>query len=111
MVSTEQFKRGTINYIERELLPLMQGWKKIAAATYVSLAADNVEKMLLGIKDHPMVAVLGVFDENGMIDEDKLCEALHKQIDSDICIPIPVLGEFNFNRADVDKLTQHIKRG
>lgn len=113
MVTMEQFKLGAINYIEAELLPLMTGWKRIAAATYVALAADNVEEMLMKAKDNPMVSILGVFDDKGMINEDRLHKALYTQMSAsgDITVPIPVIGEFNFNKSDVDKLMQHIKKG
>lgn len=110
MVTMEQFKRGAINYIEAELLPLMQGWKRIAAATYVALAAENVEQMIVELKDRPMIAFLKIFDEHGMIDIDKLHKALYTQMATgSITVPIPVLGELNFDRTDVDKLMQHIK--
>lgn len=110
MVSVEQFKRGAINYIESELLPLMAGGKRILAATYVALAADNVEQRLLGLKDHPMIAFIEIFDEHGMIDVDKLHKALYTQMaNGNITVQIPMLGELNFDRTDVDKLIQHVK--
>lgn len=111
MVSMEQFKHGAINYIEAELLPLMTGWKRIAAATYVALAADNVEQRLMGLKDHPMISFIEIFDEHGMIDVDKLHKALYTQMQAggNITIQIPMLGELNFDKSDVDKLMQHVK--
>ena len=112
MVSMENFKLGVINYIEAEILPLMPGWKRIVAATYVALAADNVEQMLIQLKDHPMVEFIKIFDEQGMIDIDKLHKALYTQMAANghVSLQIPMLGEFNFDSSDVDKLMQHIKK-
>lgn len=113
MVTIEQFKSGVIMYIEHELLPLMPEWKRIVAATYVSLAKDNAEKVLVEMLDSPLIAFTGAYDaERKMIDEDRLHKALSEQMNGgDVSLPLPVLGTLNFNRGDVTTLINHIKRG
>ena len=111
MVSIDQFKTGVLKYIDEELLPHIPGWKKYATAAYIALAAENVTPMILQMKDHPAIAILGLFDKSNNIDIDKAYKAISSSIKSGekFDIEIPVIGKFTLDITDIDKIYKNIK--
>ena len=111
MVSIDQFKTGVLKYIDEELLPHIPGWKKYATAAYIALAAENVTPMILQMKDHPAIAILGLFDKSNNIDIDKTYKAISSSIKSGekFDIEIPVIGKFTLDITDIDKIYKNIK--
>ena len=111
MVSMDQVKNGLIRYIESDIMPHLDGIKKIALGLYTGLAADNAVKMALQYTQHPAVAMLNVIDEAGNVDIDKLYNAVlpmfndgHKET-----IRVPLIGEFRIDRSDVESLYRYIR--
>lgn len=111
MVTIDQFKNGVLKYINEELLPHIPGWKKYAAAAYVSLAADNAAGMILQMKNHPAVSILGLFDKNNNIDIEKAYKAISSSVKpgEKFDVEIPVIGKFTLDITDIDKIYQNIK--
>ncbi len=113
MISISQFKQGILSYIENELLTLLPQWKRFAAATYIALAADNLDEKLNELRTKPMIEVLGLFDESGNIDINRLRKVLSSQMNQqkELVLPIPVLGDLTLTAHDLDKLMQYIEGG
>lgn len=92
-------------------MPHISGWKQVAVAAYITLAADNVVSMILSYKTHPAVAVLNLFDEKNNIDIDKAYKAITTGMKNDTKFEVkfPVIGKFVFDMTDIDKLYNYIK--
>ena len=111
MVSMDQAKIGLVRYIENDLMPHLDGIKKIGLGLYTGLAADNAVKMAMQYKDHPAIAMLNVIDEQGMVDIDKLYNSIipmfndgHKET-----IHVPLIGEFRIDKNDIETLYRYIR--
>ena len=111
MVTMEKVKNGLIQYIQAELMPKLDGIKKIGLGLYAGMAADNAVKMAMQYKDHPAVAVLEVVDKEGNVDIDKLYNSVIPmfQDGKKETIRLPLIGEFRIDRSDIDKLYNFIR--
>lgn len=111
MVSMDQVKNGLIRYIESDIMPHLDGIKKIGVGLYTGLAADNAVKMALQYANHPAIAMLNVIDEAGNVDIDKLYKTVipmfndgHKE-----AIKVPLVGEFRIDKNDIETLYRYIR--
>ena len=111
MATMEQVKTGLMKYIDVDVLPHLNGFKKVGLGVYAALAADNAAQMAMQYKNHPAVAVLNIVDENGNVDIDRLYNTAiplfsngQKQ-----SINIPLIGEYLFDRGDIEKIYRYIK--
>lgn len=111
MVTMEKVKNGLIQYIQAELMPKLDGIKKIGLGLYAGMAADNAVKLATQYKDHPAVAVLEVVDKEGNVDIDKLYNSVIPmfQDGKKETIRLPLIGEFRIDRSDIDKLYNFIR--
>lgn len=107
-VSTNQIKYGVISYMRQDMLPKLQGWKRVALGTAMTLVSEkDIDKDLLS---NSTIAMLGITDTNGMIDLDRLKEAICSQLGGQkMPIEIPVIGTFKFGQSDVEKLARMIE--
>lgn len=111
MVSMDQVKTGLVKYIELDLLPHLDGIKRIALGLYTSLAAENAVKLAMQHIQHPAVAMLNVIDEAGNVDLDKLYNTVVPMFadGKKETIRVPLIGEFRIDKSDVDKLYRYIR--
>lgn len=109
MVSIDQFKNGLHKYIETDMLPHLRGFKKIGLHAYLLLAENNVLDLVENFKTHPAVSVLQIIDENNMIDIDRMYNAIAPNFIEKQKVKIPIVGEFTFDRNDLEKLYQLIR--
>ena len=111
MVTIERVKNGVLRYIDNDLMPHLDGIKKIGLGIYANLASDNAVKMAMQYKDHPAIAVLEVMDESGNVDIDKLYHSVIPMFSSGEKLPIkvPVIGEFKIDRSDIESLYSYIR--
>lgn len=100
-----------VKYVDREMLPHLTGARKIGLGVYTALAADNVVSAAMKYKDHPAIAMLPVVDADGNVDIDKLYQAVYPMFSDGQkqAINIPLIGEYQIDRADVEKLYQYIR--
>ena len=115
MVNLDQIKRGLSRYIDSEIIPKLQvgSVKKVIVGTAAALMLQNLDKSLKSLSGHPLVGALGIVDESGLIDADKLIEAAKKNIDDcGFTVKLDVLGmhlgEMTFKRSDLDQLRSYI---
>lgn len=112
MVTTNELVRGVVSYLDREILPLLPEWKQIAAATYIALSVDSWESKIAAMRNVPMMEATMLFDDSGSIDEDRLCEKLLASMkNGKFGLPLPVLGELNLTKSDINTLLGYIKKG
>lgn len=110
MVTMEQVKAGLMAYIDAEILPRMEGYRRYGLTVYLALLMDNFSGKLMDALNRPAIAALGVMDESGRIDIEKVHNAAYSAMREDVDVSIPVVGRFVFSRADVDKLCEMIRR-
>lgn len=112
MISTSQLKSGVISYIDCELIPLLPEVQRFVAGTYVALAQKGIEAKIEQLLGSPLIAMTGIVNDVGLIDEDALYEAMLIQMrkQTQLTLPIPFLGDFNLKESDLNKLLQHVKR-
>lgn len=114
MVTIQQVKAGVVKYIETDILPHLAPWKQIAMKAYVLMAADNVARMILEMRTKPEIAVMGVIQDNGDVDIDRVYQIMASMMQSGEKIPftIPFLkDEFKLDKSDLDRLYKYIKEG
>lgn len=111
MVTINQIQSGILQYIEKDLMPHLDGLKKVGLGVYATLAAGNIAAMIMSYKDHPAVKMLDVFGENNEIDIDKLYNAAvpYYSNGEKQTVSIPLIGDFTMDKSDIDKLYRYIK--
>lgn len=107
VVGVNQIQTGVINFIENEIAKKAVGLQKFATYFFTIAYADKVTTLITGLQDNPMIKPLGIFNENGNVDLDKLYNFAKGAIQKS--------GQFTvagiiFNETDVDKLYEYIKR-
>ena len=111
MVTTQQLISGIVNYADAEIIPKLAGVKRYGAAVYLALVANNAQKVIPGMLDNPAIKMLGVCDDGGGIDLDKLHEAMIQAMrEEKLTVDVPMIGAFTFTRDDVDRLYESIRR-
>ena len=115
MVTHEQIKRGLARYMDSEFIPKLPvgSVKKVVIGTASALMLQNLDKSIKALSEHPLVGVLGIVDEHGNIDVDRLAEEVKIQMGSDgmkfdLKILGLSLGAPHFDCSDVDKLRAYI---
>lgn len=111
MISTQQLVSGIINYADAEIIPKLSGVKRYGSAVYLALAAKNAQATIPAYLNSPAIKLLGVCDEHGNIDLDKIhAAAIQAFKDDKMTVEVPVIGAFTFTRDDVDRLCETIRR-
>lgn len=110
MVRIQSIQNGTLKFIDNELLPKMQGWKKWTFGAAASLWLTNLPNVFQKIKENSFVGSLGIIDESGMINIEKLYAEFYKQAErTPVTFDIPVIGQITLDKTDVEKLYAYIK--
>lgn len=111
MVTIEQLKAGITAYIDAEILPRMDGYKKYGLMVYLALLMDDFQNKFVEIMQNPALSALKIMDETGHVNIDKLHEAALSAMRDNVDVTIPIIGRFIFSRNDVDSLYRHIQHG
>ncbi len=114
MVTIQQVKAGVLKYLASDIIPHMVPWKQVAVEVYLGLAADNVAKRVLEMRSKPEIGMMGIFQDNGDIDIDRVYQIAQQQMQNGRKIPItiPIVNEeFNLDKSDLDRLYNYIKEG
>lgn len=105
MVTTEQIKRGAARYLDEEFTAKLNGWRKWAIGAGGAMALENLDTTLAALRGNPVVAALGVFDEAGNVDLDRIYAHVRKEAQKGpVTFTAPVLGPVTLNDRDVEKL-------
>jgi hypothetical protein len=110
MVTIDQAMRGVAQYADNEIIPHLPTGKGIGAGIALALILDGGKNRILALKDHPAVKMMGIMDEEGNIDLDRLYNAARTRVDGKkIPWDIPIIGELKFDVNDVDRLYKYIQ--
>ena len=109
MVTIDQAMRGAVRFIETEILPHLPTGKGIGTGIAVALIMDGGKEKILSLRNHPVVQMMGVMDENGNINIDRLYNAARPKFEQKLPVFVPFIGELKFDQNDVDKLYRYIQ--
>ena len=110
MVTIDQAMRGVAQYADNEIIPHLPTGKGIGAGIALALIMDGGKSRILALKDHPAVQMMGVMDEAGNIDLERLYNAARPRFDGQkLPVTVPIIGELRFDVSDLDKLYRYIQ--
>ena len=109
MYTYDQVYSGLERYLEAEILKKVPGWKKWILGTGIEMAIQNGTNIFNGLKNHELVKMLNIIDENDHINVAELYKCMKKQAEhGPVDIDIPIIGTMKLNKDDVDKLYYYI---
>ena len=109
MITIDQAMRGVVRFIDTEILPHLPTGKGIGAGIAVALIMDGGKERILALRENTVVQMMGVMDEAGNINIDRLYNAARPKFDEKQPDTIPFIGDLTFDQNDVDKLYRYIK--
>lgn len=110
MVTIDQAMRGAMRFADSEIIPHLPTGKGIGAGIALALIMDGGKERLLKLKEHPAVQLMGVMDDGGNIDIERLYNAARPKMDGQkLPVTVPILGELRFDVGDIDKLYRYIQ--
>lgn len=111
MVTVNQVINGVLRYIDAEILPHLTGAKRFGVAMYAALMAQNAPGKVMEMLQSPPLSLLGLADDNGNIDLDRIRAAAIQQMHGDkIDIDIPAVGRFAFSASDIERVCEEIRK-
>ena len=112
MVTYNQVVNGMSKFIDQEIINKIQGWQKWVLGTGAGIMLSKGTNIFNELKIHPMIKMLGIVDENDMVDIDVIYTELKKQAEKGaITFDAPMIGTITLTKDDVDKLYHLIKEG
>ena len=116
MVTLEQIKQGAARYVDISIHAPRAGARRYRYtirrySLEISIHAPRAGASLSAIREHPAMKALGVFDEAGNVDIDKIYACLKNEAaKGPVTTNIPLIGNVTLNEGDVDKLYTLIKQ-
>lgn len=109
MITIDQAMRGVMRFADAEIGPHLPTGKAIGLGVALSLIAEGGKEQLLTLRENPVVQMMGVMDEAGNINIDRLYNAARPKFEQKLPVSIPFIGDLTFDQNDVDKLYRYIK--
>ena len=113
MVTMDQIKRGAARYVDEEFTAKLSGWQRWAVGAGADMALENLEVSMSGLQENHAVRAMGVLDEAGNVDLDRVYTSLKKQAQNVQLRSMIICGKFRsrnrFHRA-VSGGTQKIQQ-
>lgn len=70
MVDKERVKNGLYNYLQRDVVPHLPADKQFIAGLAMGIAMKKSDQLMQTVMNHPVVKMLSIVDDQGMIDTD-----------------------------------------
>lgn len=108
--NSEQVIQGLMNYADSEVMGKLPTSGKWIVGTAMGLAANKTDRVIDMLKGNAIVQMLGVMDDDGMIDVDAVMTAMKTSADKygKFTVDVPIVGKLTFTSADVDSLRNYI---
>lgn len=105
MATIDQIMRAVTRFADNEVLPRLPTGKGIAAGIALALVMEGGRDKLLALREHPVVQMMGVMDESGNVDVEKLYSVARPKLDGKkLLVSVPIIGELRFDVNDLDRL-------
>ena len=112
MVTLAQATAGIERYLDTEILAKIPGWQKWVLGAAASRMLSRSGEIFNTLKSNPVVAAMGVIDEQDQIDIDAIYREFSKQAQRGaITFDIPLMGALTVNSGDIDRLYNYIIGG
>lgn len=112
MITLSQATAGIEKYLDAEILAKIPDWRKWVLGAGASRMLSRSTEIFNQIKNHPIVAAMGVIDEQDQIDIEAIYREFSKQAQRGaITFDIPLMGALTLNSGDIDKLYNYIIGG
>lgn len=108
-VTIDQAMRGAVRFADNEIIPHLPGGKGIGAGIMLALIMEGSREKVLALREHPVVKLMQIMDEQGNIDLDRLYNAARPKFENKLSVSVPFIGELKFDQNDVDKLHKYIQ--
>ena len=112
MVTIAQVQRGVAEFMDREVVPHLQGFEKIVVGTGGGLIAAKLPELMDKVADHPLLSVLNLYNkQSGELDLDALYSAMEPYIGTEpFALKIPVIGvTLKMGKQEIRDLYNYIK--
>ena len=91
--------------MDEEFTAKLSGWQRWAVGAGAAMALENLEFSMSGLLENHAVRAMGVLDEAGNVDLDRVYTSLKKQAQKGpVTFQMPLLGAVTINEQDVDRL-------
>lgn len=111
MATANQIRLGVGDYIERHMMPRLDGKRQFLLGMAYGLAAGKMDELMQAVQGNEAARMLGIVQENGEIDIDALYNAAYAQMQAHgkLKLDIPMIGAFAFDADDLRELYNAIK--
>lgn len=108
--SGNQIVNGLVSYADHEIIDKLPTTGKWVVGTAIGLMSERADAVINNLKDNTIVQMLGIVDEDGMIDADTLVNHMKSSADKygKIYVDVPLIGRLSFSSSDVDSLRNYI---
>lgn len=109
-VTKEQIIKGIVSYADKEIMPVVSTPAKWAIGTAMTMALNDKGKIDV-LLNSPVIKMLGIENEDGTYDIDKLYKAMKETAEKygKMSISYPVVGTLTFSSQDVELLKKYIE--
>lgn len=105
MVTVDQIKRGAARYLDEEFTKKLSGWQRWVIGAGGAMMLENLDATFAALRETPAVRALGVLDEAGNVDLDRIYSHVLKEAQKGpVTFSVPFLGGVTLNERDVEKL-------
>lgn len=105
MATIDQIMRAVTRFADNEILPRLPTGKGIEAGILLALVMEGGREKLLALREHPAVKMMGVMDESGNVDVERLYSVARPKLDGKkLPVSVPIIGELRFDVNDLDRL-------
>lgn len=109
-LNAEQVIQGLINYADNEVLNKLPASGRWIMGTGIALATNRANAVVEILRENAIAKMLGVVDDDGMIDADLLIEAMKSAADryGSMTVDVPLIGKLTFSSSDVNQLSAYM---
>lgn len=112
MVTKEQLMRAVTMYIDNDMIPKAEGNHKIILRTASAAIKLNPNAIFERLKNNELVAMLGVIDQNGNIDDDMVTRVITDGFGADeFTFSFALFGKeyiFHFSSGDIHSIKKYM---
>lgn len=113
MFSQDDVLAGMIQYIKKEMIPILPDYAKVIAGAVLLRNASRMTEVVGQLTGGELAKIIGVVDGGGQIDVDIWCQHLKDSIrefgNGRLTVQLPMLQPIHISESDIDTLRRYIK--